>query len=41
MLFALGLFVGVFVGMFVMALLAVSGDSERRAEEMRKKEGIE
>jgi MFS superfamily sulfate permease-like transporter len=41
MLFALGLFIGVFVGIFVTALLVVSRDSERRAEEMRKKEGIE
>ena len=41
MLFALGLIVGVFIGMCIMALLAVSGSSERRAEEMRKKEGIE
>lgn len=41
MWFIFGLFVGVYLGMVLMSLLTVSGRAERRAEEMRKKAGLE
>lgn len=39
--FILGFFVGGFVGIFAMSLMAISRDADDRAEEMRKKEGLE
>jgi hypothetical protein len=39
--FIFGFFVGGFVGVMGMAILAISKDADNRAEEMRKKEGIE
>jgi gas vesicle protein len=39
--FIIGFFVGGFVGVMGMSLFAISKDSEQRAEQMRKKEGLE
>jgi hypothetical protein len=39
--FIIGFFVGGFVGIFAMSLMCISRDSEQRAEQMRKKEGLE
>lgn len=39
--FIIGLFVGCMIGVFAMCLFMVSGRSEERAEEMRRKAGLE
>lgn len=39
--FIIGLFVGAFLGVFVMALCFMAKDSDERAEEIRRKEGIQ
>jgi hypothetical protein len=39
--FIIGLFVGCMIGIGVMCLLSVSGHAEERAEEMRRKAGLE
>lgn len=39
--FIIGLFVGCMIGVFAMCMFAVSGRAEERAEEMRRKAGLE
>lgn len=39
--FIIGLFVGFYLGIALMSMLAISGRSEERAEEMRRKAGLE
>jgi hypothetical protein len=39
--FIIGLFVGCMIGVFAMAMFAVSGRADERAEEMRRKAGLE
>jgi hypothetical protein len=39
--FIVGLFVGCMIGVFAMCIFAVSGHAEERAEEMRRKAGLE
>jgi hypothetical protein len=39
--FVIGLFVGCMIGVFAMAIFALSGRADDRAEEMRRKAGLE
>jgi hypothetical protein len=39
--FIIGLFVGCMIGVGVMCIFAVSGCADERAEEMRRKAGLE
>jgi Na+/H+ antiporter NhaA len=39
--FVIGLFVGFYLGIALISILAVSGRAEERAEEMRRKAGLE
>ena len=39
--FIAGLFVGSWIGIGIMAILTVSSRAEKRAEEMRRKAGLE
>jgi hypothetical protein len=41
MWFFIGLFVGAMIGVFAMSLCAISGSADERAEEMRRKAGLE
>jgi hypothetical protein len=41
MWFAFGLFVGFYLGIAVMSMLAISSTSEKQAEQMRRKAGLE
>jgi Na+/H+ antiporter NhaA len=39
--FIVGLFVGFYLGIALMSILAISGRAEERAEQMRRKAGLE